>query len=182
MATYASARANGHFQWIMLPGREQKPLPSAGCPWADNSVWFARFWTFASETIWDWHIHHHVEQQVKWGVMSRSPLLKEFKRAFGESSVRWLLLIEEEAPLSLSHSSSFGNAEWFRSKMASSVCFIRGEAHGGSVAFTGHGCPHSFTECITTIFIDEVILFPSKWTDRDIMMSCRMWPQTAQIA
>lgn len=25
-------------------------------------------------------------------------------------------------------------------------------------AFTGHRCPHSFTECITTIFKDEVIL------------------------
>lgn len=28
----------------------------------------------------------------------------------------------------------------------------------GFVAFTGHRCPHSFTESITTIFKDEVIL------------------------
>lgn len=56
VATYVSAHANGHVQWIILPGREQKPLLSAGCPWADNSVWFARFWTFALETIWERHI------------------------------------------------------------------------------------------------------------------------------
>lgn len=30
----------------------------------------------------------------------------------------------------------------------------------GFVVFTGQRCPHSFTECITTIFRDEVILFP----------------------
>lgn len=31
----------------------------------------------------------------------------------------------------------------------------------GFVVFTGHRCPHSFTECITTISRDEVILSPS---------------------
>ena len=50
--------------------------------------------------------------------------------------------------------------------MASTEDFIRQEGHGGSVAFTGHGCPHSFTECITTIFKDEVMLFLSNTQER----------------
>lgn len=68
--------------------------------------------------------------------------------------------------MSALHNSSFGNTGWFWSEMASTVCFISGGGHSGSVAFTGHGCPHSFTECITTIFKDEVILFLSNTQER----------------
>lgn len=53
------------FIWIIFPSREQKTLLSKLCPWADNSVWFAPFWTLA---FWDalgkkkyWN---HVDQQT----------------------------------------------------------------------------------------------------------------------
>lgn len=38
---------------MILPGREQKTLLSTRCPWPDNSVWFARFWTLGPEMAWE---------------------------------------------------------------------------------------------------------------------------------
>lgn len=48
----------------------------------------------------------------------------------------------------------------YQKNKKSGIDFWREErATGCSEAFTGRRCPHSFTECITAIFKDEVILF-----------------------
>lgn len=55
------------FKGITLPGREQKTLLSACCPWTDNCVWFLRFWTLHWEMAWERNVPQITWIGGKWG-------------------------------------------------------------------------------------------------------------------